>query len=69
MSTFTLKQIRADAQAWIDLPGNSRHQLARLAGVEWASLDRFLSDETVGLSGKTIEKIWPIIYRKEGDAA
>lgn len=65
MNTFSLEQLRKDATAWVDSPGRSRLQLARLADVDWKSLDRFLSDGKKGLSGKTIEKLWPHIYGKD----
>ena len=64
MNTFSLEQLRKDASAWVDAPGRSRLQLARLADVDWKSLDRFLSNKDNGLSGKTIEKLWPHIYGK-----
>jgi hypothetical protein len=62
MKTFSLKQVREDALKWVSMPGRTRLQLAKQAGVDWKSIDRFLSSQNTGLAGKTIEKLWPVIY-------
>ena len=62
MNTFSMNQIRKDALDWVSSPGRTRLQLARQAGIEWKSLDRFLTNPKAGLSGRTIEKLWKVIY-------
>jgi len=61
MKTFSLEKLRADALAWVSAPGRSRCQLARESKIDWKCLNRFLAHGR-GLSGKTIEKLWAIVY-------
>lgn len=65
MNTFTLKKFREDLRDATLTPGSNRHAIAKKAGVDWASIERFLTNERKALSGKTIEKLWPFVYGEQ----
>lgn len=61
-SNFTQIQLRKDIEALVDsIQGFTRTDLARLSGVDQASLSRFCAGKH-GLSGAYIEKLWPYLY-------
>ena len=63
MKTFTLDKLRGDVRAWTAVAGRSVLQLAKISGVEQKSIARFVGkSSTAGLSGASIEKLWPILY-------
>jgi hypothetical protein len=63
MNTFSIEQMRNDVRSWAAAPGRSVLQLAKASGVEQKSLARFVARQSkAGLSGASIEKLWPILY-------
>lgn len=61
-SNFTQNQLRKDIKDLVDsIPEFTRTDLARLSGVDQASLSRFCAGKH-GLSGVYIERLWPYLY-------
>lgn len=60
MNIFSLEKLRSDVRDEIAKPGMSTSKLSKKANLPWGVLTRFLAGG--GLSGDSIEKLWPILY-------
>jgi len=60
MNIFSLEKLRSDVREEIAKPGMSTSALSKRASLPWGVLSRFLAGG--GLSGDSIEKLWPILY-------
>ena len=63
MNIFSLEKLRSDVREEIEKPGMSTSALSKKANLAWGILSRFLAGG--GLSGDSIEKLWPILYGEE----
>lgn len=58
-----LSQFRNDLRAWMAAEGMSQVALAKMSGVDQASISRFLRMESPdGLSGESVLRLYPIVY-------
>lgn len=62
-SNFSLEQLRQDVRNYVSTYGNTIQKLAKASGVDWAVLHRFLHTPGAGVSGATVEKLYPVLYQ------
>lgn len=60
IETFSAEHVRQAVLAYTERPKHSLHKLAKVSGVDWSCLKRFVADGK-GMNIHSVEKLWPYI--------